>query len=99
MPFKSKSQMRWMFATHPKMAKKWASHTKSVKDLPDKKESAMKLGSAWKKLHEMLMGPPDDEEFDLEFPDYKEPEEDRWAGCWEPEDKVEMPRDDKKRGK
>jgi hypothetical protein len=37
MPFKSKSQMRWMFANHPEMAKRWAEHTDSVKKLPEKK--------------------------------------------------------------
>ena len=28
MPFKSKKQLRWMFPNKPKMAKKWAKHTK-----------------------------------------------------------------------
>ena len=37
MPFKSKSQMRWMFANHPEMAKRWYEHTDSVKKLPDNK--------------------------------------------------------------
>ena len=35
MPFKSKKQARWMFATHPKMAKKWADHTPDMKSLPE----------------------------------------------------------------
>lgn len=35
MPFKSKKQARWMFATHPKMAKKWAHHTPDMKGLPE----------------------------------------------------------------
>jgi hypothetical protein len=34
MPFKSKAQQRWMFANHPKMADKWAKHTKNMKKLP-----------------------------------------------------------------
>jgi hypothetical protein len=34
MPFKSKQQAKFMFARHPKMAKKWASKTKSIKKLP-----------------------------------------------------------------
>lgn len=42
MPFKSKAQMRWMFANHPKMAKKWAKHTKNAKNLPDKKRRKMR---------------------------------------------------------
>jgi len=36
MPFKSKKQAKWMFANKPKMAKKWAEHTKSIKKLPNK---------------------------------------------------------------
>jgi hypothetical protein len=39
MPFKSKAQMRWMFANHPEMAKRWADHTKDMKALPEKKEN------------------------------------------------------------
>lgn len=34
MPFKSEAQRRWMFATHPKMAKKWQKHTPKGKKLP-----------------------------------------------------------------
>jgi hypothetical protein len=36
MPFKSKKQAKWMFANKPKMAKEWASKTKSFKKLPNK---------------------------------------------------------------
>jgi len=36
MPFKSRSQVKWMFAKKPEMAKKWAKHTKSIKKLPKK---------------------------------------------------------------
>lgn len=36
MPFKSKAQMRWMFAKHPKMAKRWAKETRSIKRLPNR---------------------------------------------------------------
>lgn len=35
MPFKSKSQQRWMFATHPQMARRWAAHTSDIKSLPE----------------------------------------------------------------
>ena len=38
MPFKSRKQMKWMFANKPAMAKKWAKHTKSIKSLPKKKK-------------------------------------------------------------
>ena len=38
MPFKSKQQMRWMFANHPTMAKRWAKHTSDTKKLPEKKK-------------------------------------------------------------
>lgn len=36
MPFQSKAQQRWMFAAEPKMAKRWAKHTKDFKTLPDR---------------------------------------------------------------
>lgn len=34
MPFQSKSQMGWMFANKPKMAKQWADETPNIKALP-----------------------------------------------------------------
>lgn len=36
MPFKSKAQMRWMFANHPRMARRWADHTPDIENLPEK---------------------------------------------------------------
>lgn len=42
MPFKSKAQMRWMFANHPKMAKRWAEETPNEKALPERKAMAKK---------------------------------------------------------
>jgi hypothetical protein len=36
MPFKSKAQQKYMFATMPKTAKKWAHETKDIKSLPEK---------------------------------------------------------------
>lgn len=36
MPFKSKAQQRWMFATHPTMAQEWAEHTPNMRKLPEK---------------------------------------------------------------
>lgn len=36
MPFKSKSQQRFMFARHPELAKEFAEHTKNIKKLPEK---------------------------------------------------------------
>jgi hypothetical protein len=27
MPFRSKSQEKWMYANHPEMARKWSEHT------------------------------------------------------------------------
>lgn len=50
MPFKSEAQARFMFAKHPKIAKEFASKTKSIKALPEKihrssaKAGARKLG-------------------------------------------------------
>jgi hypothetical protein len=38
MPFKSKSQAKFMFKNHPQMAKEWASKTPSIKKLPEKKK-------------------------------------------------------------
>lgn len=35
MPFKSKAQARFMFSQHPKIAKRWASKTLSIKKLPE----------------------------------------------------------------
>lgn len=42
MPFKSKRMMRWMFANHPRMARRWAKHTRNLRNLP---ETAEKKGS------------------------------------------------------
>ena len=36
MPFASKKQVRWMFANHPRMARRWADHTPDLKKLPEK---------------------------------------------------------------
>lgn len=38
MPFKSKAQMKWMFANEPTMAERWAKETKNIKKLPKKKK-------------------------------------------------------------
>jgi hypothetical protein len=40
MPFKSEAQRRWMYATHPKMAKKWEKHTPKGKKLPERVEES-----------------------------------------------------------
>jgi len=42
MPFKSKSQAKYMFAKHPKIAKEFAKKTKSIKALPNKVKSKKK---------------------------------------------------------
>ena len=36
MPFVSQAQRRWMYANHPKMAKRWEKHTPN-KNLPERK--------------------------------------------------------------
>lgn len=36
MPFKSKQQRKWMYATHPQMAKQWEAVTPKGKALPKK---------------------------------------------------------------
>lgn len=42
MPFKSKRQMRYLFAVHPDVAKRWAAHTPDMKALPETAEPAAK---------------------------------------------------------
>lgn len=37
MPYKSKAQVRYMHAKHPKIAKRWDKHTKNMKALPARK--------------------------------------------------------------
>jgi len=39
MPFKSKDQMRYMFAKHPKIAKRWAKKY-GTKGLPERKKKS-----------------------------------------------------------
>lgn len=51
MPFKSKSQARFMFATMPKLAKKWAKYGIS-NDLPEKKSPWLNMGIDQKKKKE-----------------------------------------------
>jgi hypothetical protein len=36
MPFKSKKQEKWMWKTHPQMAKQWEAHTPKGTKLPEK---------------------------------------------------------------
>ncbi len=45
MPFKSKSQMREMFANQPKIAKRWAKETPDIKKLPEKVKKKKKKKS------------------------------------------------------
>lgn len=35
MPFRSEAQKGWMFANHPDMAKRWATHAPDMKNLPE----------------------------------------------------------------
>jgi hypothetical protein len=53
MPFRSKAQQRFLYATHPDIAARWEDHTPDIKGLPDKvnkaKEAAKKLHKARKK--------------------------------------------------
>jgi hypothetical protein len=35
MPFKSKAQARYLYSTHPEIAKEFESHTNSIKKLPE----------------------------------------------------------------
>ena len=36
MPFKSQSQRRYLYATHPQMAREWESETPKGKKIPEK---------------------------------------------------------------
>mgnify|MGYP001404292530 CR=1 FL=1 len=36
-PFESKSQMRFMYAKHPKIAKRWSKKYEADEDMPEKK--------------------------------------------------------------
>ena len=40
MPFKSKSQEKWMWANYPKMARQWEKHTQKTYSLPVKVSSS-----------------------------------------------------------
>lgn len=42
MPFRSKAQQRFMFAKHPRIAKRWAKETKNFKSLPERKGKGKK---------------------------------------------------------
>lgn len=48
MPFQSKQQMRYLFATHPKMAREWADKTPNIKSLPNKKSNVFRKKSTMK---------------------------------------------------
>jgi hypothetical protein len=41
MPIQSKAQQRFLFATHPEMAKEWAKETPDMKSLPEKKHPSV----------------------------------------------------------
>jgi len=43
MPLKSKAQQRYMFAKHPRMAKRWAHETPNIKELPEKVKESVAL--------------------------------------------------------
>jgi len=47
MPFKSRQQEKWMWATHPQMAQQWEEHTPKGEKLPKKvgKKDGSKKGS------------------------------------------------------
>ncbi|MCX7801188.1 MAG: hypothetical protein N2109_12710 [Fimbriimonadales bacterium] len=45
MPFRSKRQMRWMFANEPEMARRWARETPDEKSLPERAKPGGGAGS------------------------------------------------------
>ena len=61
MPFESETQRRFMFAQHPRIAKRWAKETPKGKDLPEKKtdsdpEETQDKAEAEKKAAVRLLG-------------------------------------------
>ncbi len=42
-PFSSKKQMRYMFAKHPEIARRWVKKTPDIKSLPIRKGSVSKF--------------------------------------------------------
>ena len=48
MPFRSKSQQRYMFLRHPEMAKRWEKHTPEIKELPEKMGAVKRKLKSWK---------------------------------------------------
>ena len=56
MPFKSKSQQRFMFAKHPKIAKEFAAHTPDIKSLPEHvKQSSLESADSFTKIAKALL--------------------------------------------
>ena len=51
MPFKSKAQMREMFANQPQIAKRWAKETPDAKKLPEKKPAKEQKSGITKLRH------------------------------------------------
>ena len=45
MPFKSRSQQKWMYANEPAMAKQWQKETPKGKKLPEHVKKAFQLGN------------------------------------------------------
>lgn len=54
MPFESKAQQRYMFAQHPRIAKRWAKETPDMKNLPEK--AMDKKGSFFADRHQPKAG-------------------------------------------
>jgi len=55
MPFKSEAQRRFMYARHPKIAKKWEKHTPKGKKLPKKIKKEKTAKEAFElKIHNIL---------------------------------------------
>jgi hypothetical protein len=47
MPFKSKAQMRYMFANHPEIAKRWSKEYKTPKNLPERVKKRTKKAESY----------------------------------------------------
>lgn len=54
MPFKSKAQMKYMFANMPETAREWAHKTKDIKQLPEKVKRHKKASVADKAVEDAV---------------------------------------------
>jgi len=58
MPFKSKAQMKYLWANHPEVAAEFAKETKNFKDLPERvKEAMVDIYPCFQKIAKSMFNP------------------------------------------